>query len=68
MAQEEDLGVPWPVRAGKQGKPAEDAEYRQIPNRCCISPSELAGRDHALDLAGALVDLDGRGPAGSFRR
>jgi hypothetical protein len=30
MAQEEDLGVLGPVGAGEQGKPAEDAEYRQI--------------------------------------
>ena len=30
VAQEEDLGVLGPVGAGKQGKPAEDAEHRQI--------------------------------------
>ena len=29
VAQEEDLGVLGPVGAGKQGKPAEDAEHRQ---------------------------------------
>jgi hypothetical protein len=29
---------------------------------------ELAGHDDALDLVGALVDLGGRGPDGSFRR
>ena len=30
VAQEEDLGVLGPVGAGKQGKPAEDAEHRHI--------------------------------------
>ena len=30
VPQEEDLGVLGPVGAGKQGKPAEDAEHRQI--------------------------------------
>ncbi len=30
VAQEEDLGVLGPVEAGKQGKPAEEAEHRQI--------------------------------------
>ena len=30
VAQEEDLGVLGPVGAGEQGKPAEDAEHRQI--------------------------------------
>jgi hypothetical protein len=29
---------------------------------------DLAGHHHALDLIGALVDLGGRGPGGSFRR
>jgi hypothetical protein len=31
VAQEKDLGVLGLVGAGKQGKPAEDAEHRQIP-------------------------------------
>jgi len=30
VAQEEDLGVLVAVGAGEQGKPAEDAEHRQV--------------------------------------
>jgi hypothetical protein len=30
VAQQEDLGVLGPVGTGKQGKPAEDAQHRQI--------------------------------------
>lgn len=31
VAQEKDLGVLGPVGAGEQGKPAEDAKHRQVP-------------------------------------
>jgi hypothetical protein len=33
-----------------------------------LALEELAGHDHALDLAGALVDLGDRGPRSSFCR
>jgi len=30
VAQDEDLGVPGPVRPGEQGQPAEHPEHREV--------------------------------------
>jgi hypothetical protein len=47
--------------------PSCDAGLQQFPQVMELL-EELAGHDDALDLVGALVDLGGRGPDGSFRR
>jgi hypothetical protein len=63
------------------GHPRPVGHLAQIEGPCRTNPAgkphvsgptsalqELPGHDHALDLAGALVDLGDRGPADSFRR